>query len=64
MGGILGDNLVARVFASQKLPRDSGETIFAARQQSVSQGPLSESAVKIAIERDFGALRCGLRVHA
>ena len=40
MGGILGDNLVARVIASQKLPRDSGETIFAARHQSVSQGPL------------------------
>ena len=29
----------ARVIASQKLPRDSGETIFAARHQSVSQGP-------------------------
>ena len=39
LGGILGDNL-ARVIASQKLPRDSGETIFAARHQSVSQGPL------------------------
>ena len=29
-----------RVIASQKLPRDSGETIFAARHQDVSQGPL------------------------
>ena len=29
-----------RVIASQKLPRDSRETIFAARHQSVSQGPL------------------------
>ena len=29
-----------RVNASQKLPRDSGESIFAARQQDVSQGPL------------------------
>ena len=27
---------------SQKLPRDSGETIFAARHQSVSQGPLGK----------------------
>ena len=29
-----------RVIASQKLPRDSGESIFAARHQDVSQGPL------------------------
>ena len=28
MGGILGDNLVARVIASQKLPRDSGGDNF------------------------------------
>ena len=28
-----------RVIASQKLPRDSGESIFAARHQDVSQGP-------------------------
>ena len=28
------------VIASQKLSRDSGETIFAARHQDVSQGPL------------------------
>ena len=32
----------ARVITSQKLPRDSGETIFAARHQSVSQGPLGK----------------------
>ena len=38
MGGILRDNLVARVIESQKLPRDSGELIFAARHQDVSQG--------------------------
>ena len=30
----------ARVIASQKLSRDSGETIFATRHQDVSQGPL------------------------
>ena len=30
----------ARVIASQKLSRDSGESIFAARHQGVSQGPL------------------------
>ena len=29
-----------RVTASQELPRDSGESIFAARHQDVSQGPL------------------------
>ena len=29
-----------RVTASQKLPRDSGESIFAARHQDASQGPL------------------------
>ena len=32
-----------RVIASQKLPPDTGETIFAARHQSVSQGPLGRS---------------------
>ena len=37
---ILRDNLVARVIESQKLPRDSGESIFAARHQDASQGPL------------------------
>ena len=30
----------ARVIESQKLPRDSGESIFAARHQDVSQGAL------------------------
>ena len=40
LGGILRDNLVARVIESQKLPRDSGESIFAARHQGVSHGPL------------------------
>ena len=30
----------ARAIASQKLSRDNGETIFAARHQDVSQGPL------------------------
>ena len=29
-----------RVIASQKLPRDSEESIFAARHQDASQGPL------------------------
>ena len=29
-----------KVIASQKLPRDSGESIFAARHQDASQGPL------------------------
>ena len=29
-----------RVFACQKLPRDNGESIFAARHWDVSQGPL------------------------
>ena len=29
-----------RIIASQKLPRDSRESIFAARHQDVSQGPL------------------------
>ena len=33
-----------RVIASQKLPRDSGVSIFAARHQSVSQGPLGRFA--------------------
>ena len=41
-----------RVIASQKLPRDSGETIFAARHQSVSQGPLSNGP----ISRDIAIL--------
>ena len=40
MGGISRDNLVVRVIASQKWPRDSGESIFAARHQDASQGPL------------------------
>ena len=31
-----------RVIASQKLPRDSGESIFAARHQDASQGPLGK----------------------
>ena len=34
---------MARVNASQKLPRDSGESIFAARHQDASRGPLSEN---------------------
>ena len=33
-----------REIASQKLPRDSGESIFAARHQDVSQGPLGGEA--------------------
>ena len=39
-----------RVIESQKLPRDSGESIFAARHQDVSQGPLGKSgsyAIKV-----------------
>ena len=39
LGGNLRDNL-AGVIASQKLQRDSGESIFAARHQDASQGPL------------------------
>ena len=34
------ETIWARVIASQKLSRDSGETIFAPRHQDVSQGPL------------------------
>ena len=34
------ETICARVIASQKLPRDSGESIFAARHQDASQGPL------------------------
>ena len=33
----------ARVIVSQKLSRDSGQTIFAARHQDVSQGPLGRT---------------------
>ena len=32
-----------RVITSQKLLRDSGESMFAARHQDVSQGPLIDS---------------------
>ena len=32
------------VIESQKLPRDSGESIFAARHQDVSQGPLGKGS--------------------
>ena len=38
------ETIWARVVASQKLLRDSGETIFAARHQSVSQGVLTTKA--------------------
>ena len=34
------ETIWAREIESQKLPRDSGESIFAARHQDVSQGPL------------------------
>ena len=34
------ETIWARAIASQKLSRDSGETIFAPRHQDVSQGPL------------------------
>ena len=34
------ETILARVIESQKLPRDSGESIFAAMHQDVSQGPL------------------------
>ena len=40
MGGILGGTLGEGVFASQRLSRDSGETILVASHQDVSQGPL------------------------
>ena len=45
----LWEAIWARVIASQKLSRDSGETIFAPRHQDVSQGPLgteSDSVLK------------------
>ena len=42
--------LGARVIASQRLSRDSGESIFAARHQDVSQGPLGSG--------EFKRLRC------
>ena len=34
------ETIRVRVIESQKLPRDNGESIFAARHQDVSQGPL------------------------
>ena len=37
------ETIWARVIASQKSSRDSGESIFAARHQGVSQGPLGGS---------------------
>ena len=36
----------ARVIESQKLPRESGESIFAARHQDASQGPLGRKNQK------------------
>ena len=33
------ETIWVRVIAGQKLPRDSGESIFAARHQDASQGP-------------------------
>ena len=36
-----------RVIASRKLPRDTGESIFAARHQDVSQGPLGTVTVTV-----------------
>ena len=41
------ETIWARVIASQKLSRDSGETIFAPRHQDVSQGPLGGSERKV-----------------
>ena len=38
------ETIWARVIESQKLPRDNGESIFAARHQDVSQGPLGRLA--------------------
>ena len=46
-----------RVVASQKLPRDSGESIFAARQQDVSQGLLGKQKSP----EIFGRERCLVR---
>ena len=40
LGGILRDNLVARVIASQKLPRDSGESKRALRGIKMSRRAL------------------------
>ena len=48
-----------RVVASQKLPRDSGETIFAARHQSVSQGPLGNYFQKGPILQISGTFEWG-----
>ena len=48
-GRHLRDNLVVRVIASQKLPRHSGESIFAARHLDVSQGPLGDFPEKPAL---------------
>ena len=62
LGRHLRDNLDEGNFASQKMPRDSGESIFAARHQDVSQGPLGN--------RNEGTFGCspvqkkpGTRVH-
>ena len=41
------ETIWARVIESQKLPRDSGESIFAARHQYVSQGPLGRELKNI-----------------
>ena len=50
-----------RVIASQKMSRDSGESIFAARHQDVSQGPLGrvfgEPVVCTPDSRGFGHFR-------
>ena len=40
------ETIRARVIVSQKLSRDSGETIFAARHQGVVQGPLGGTSAK------------------
>ena len=36
-----------RVIASQKLPRDSGESLFAAGHQDASQGPLGKNLLRL-----------------
>ena len=50
MGGLLGDNLDEGNCESQKVLRDNGEAIFAARHLDVSQGPLGEGPIERFLE--------------
>ena len=44
---VFEETIWVRVNASQKLPRDNGESVFAARHQDVSQGPLGKQVGKV-----------------